>query len=106
MDALCVAACTADTDCAEGFYCDASTCRVDDRPKPFCESNDDCNPGHPCEGGVCRTPCGEHADCLRFDVQFNYCLEGLCATTNEVTSDCRTTEDCDGQQACTDGICR
>lgn len=107
IDSTCFAGCTADTDCDAGRYCAEGTCRTDDRPRPFCIDDSECEPGHPCIGGICRTPCADNESCLRFDVQFNFCLEGFCATTNEATSDCAVTADCsDATDECIDGICR
>ena len=103
---VCEDSCTTDSNCAEGDYCREGVCELDDRPKPFCERNADCEAGHPCVGGICRTPCTTSDECLRFDVQFNVCQGGFCVTTNEVTSDCLTSEDCDGEKDCIDGICR
>ncbi|MFW6050966.1 MAG: hypothetical protein ACODAU_07320 [Myxococcota bacterium] len=114
VDGRCVAECADDGDCpGDGQVCEGEVCRcpsgdcgVDDHPEPFCTGDDQCQPGHPCVGGICRTPCEEHADCQRFDVQFNYCLDGYCATTNEVTTDCALSIDCPDGEDCIDGICR
>jgi hypothetical protein len=106
LDSVCIDGCERDGDCGDGRYCNEGLCEVDDRPRPFCLSDDECQPGHPCIGGVCRTPCDTHDECLRFDVQFNYCLDGFCATTNEATSDCSTSLDCGMGRECIDGICR
>jgi len=106
LDSICIDGCSADTDCGEGRFCEAGVCRVDDRPRPFCSADSDCRPGHPCVDGVCRTTCDTHQDCLRFDAQFGFCLENLCVTTNEATSNCSTSTDCEAGQECSDGICR
>lgn len=103
----CRDSCSRDGDCGAGKYCTpAGYCRVDDRPRPFCTSDAMCMPGHPCQGGVCRTPCDTSAECARFDVQFNYCLDGFCVRTNEATSNCVANEDCNGDEMCIDGVCR
>jgi hypothetical protein len=59
-----------------------------------------------CVGGVCRTPCSSTTDCRRADEQLTACLDMLCYTTNEATSDCHQASDCMSGQRCVDGICR
>ena len=104
VDAVCRESCSADSECGEGRYCDAGTCRVDDRASPFCTDDSECR--FACINGLCRTPCETSMECSRVDVQFNFCLENYCATTNEATSDCATSSDCSGSRECVDGICR
>ena len=107
LDGTCFDACESGTvECAAGYYCYFGRCRPDDLPRPFCVDDSDCAMGAVCRNGVCRSPCSEHAECPRFDVTLTYCLEGLCATTNEATSDCMEASDCMGGQSCVDGICR
>ena len=106
IDSSCYDSCTTDTMCGAGRYCASGVCRPDTRPRPFCTSDAQCAPGRPCIGGVCRTPCDTSATCAMFDVQFNFCGEGFCRTTNEVTADCRTATECNASEACVDGICR
>jgi hypothetical protein len=107
LDGACRPECSADADCDEGYRCTSSgVCRLDTRPTPFCSSDTDCMTGRVCVDAVCRTPCDTSATCLRFDVQFNVCQEGLCVTSNEATSDCSTGADCMTGQLCSDGICR
>ena len=106
VDGRCVDACTSDATCGAGRYCASGVCVIDDRPHPFCTSDAQCMPGHPCRGGACRTPCSTTPDCARFDVTFNYCLDMLCVTTNEATSNCTLSADCMAGQECVDGICR
>ncbi len=72
---------------------------------PFCRVDSDCMPGSVCRNGACRSPCEEHAECPRFDVSLNFCLDMVCATTNEATSDCDEASDCNAGQSCVDGIC-
>lgn len=107
VDGACRPECGGGLECGDGFYCREGICRYDGRPAaPFCTTEAQCMPGHPCVNGVCRTPCETHAECLRFDVQFNYCLDNLCVTTNEATSNCTIGTECGAHQACIDGICR
>jgi len=107
LDGACRPECSADSDCADGYRCNSSgVCRLNTRPTPFCSSDSDCMTGRVCVDAVCRTPCADSDECLRFDVQFNVCLENLCVTTNEATSDCTTGDDCLAGQVCSDGICR
>jgi hypothetical protein len=107
VDGECRDACSTDAECGNGRICaDGGYCVAGGRPaEPVCTASS-CAMGHPCVNGLCRTPCGTHDDCRRFDVQFNFCLEGYCATTNEATSNCMSASDCDGGQNCIDGICR
>jgi hypothetical protein len=114
IDGRCASECAQDTDCpGDDQVCDDGLCRCDtegcvddDHPRPFCTDEEGCAAGVPCVGGICRTPCDDHDACQRFDVQFTFCLEGYCATTNEVTSDCALSSDCDADRDCIDGICR
>lgn len=107
IDSSCRPACATDRDCGPGRICgEDGTCRVDDRPDHFCESDAECMRGHVCVDYACRTPCETHEDCLRFDVAFNFCSENLCRTTNEVTSNCGSSADCDDGDECIDGVCR
>ncbi len=108
VDTRCLAGCDADTDCTAGNYCDLSTgtCRYDDRLDPSCGGTRMCAPGSVCRNGSCRSPCTEDSECPRFDVQFNFCVEMVCATTNEATSDCANRADCMTGEDCIDGICR
>ena len=61
--------------------------------------------GSVCRNGVCRSPCMEHSECPRFDVSLQFCLDMVCATSNEATSDCTTGSDCMSGQRCIDGVC-
>jgi hypothetical protein len=114
LDGGCTDGCAVDDDCTgDGQVCVSGACRcesepcdIDDTPRPFCLSDAECAQGHPCVGGICRTTCDTHETCLQYDVHFNFCLDGYCATTNEVTSDCFLSADCDGGQECIDGVCR
>jgi hypothetical protein len=65
-----------------------------------------CAAGAVCVDGVCRSPCATPTDCRRFDEQLTFCVEGLCYTTNEATSDCSAASDCRAGQNCIDGVCR
>jgi hypothetical protein len=106
VDSTCYDACEAHADCGDGRYCRDGVCRIDDRPHPFCAGDADCQPGHPCINGACRTPCDTDEECLRYDVQFRVCLDGFCATTNEATANCTTSEDCSSGAECIDGVCQ
>jgi hypothetical protein len=107
VDGACWDGCTADAECGAGRYCGVDgRCRADDRTQPFCTVNGDCAPGAVCADGVCRSPCETVTDCRAFDEQLTFCIEMLCYTTNEGTSDCTSSADCDSGQACVDGICR
>ncbi len=108
VDTRCRPGCTVDTDCAAGSYCDvtAGVCRYNDLPNPTCGAAHACAAGSVCRNGTCRSPCSMDAECPRFDVQFNFCIDMVCATTNEATSNCMTGADCIATQSCIDGVCR
>ena len=106
IDGVCVHACDADSDCAEGYYCAVDRCRVDDRPRPTCDATRMCVGGAVCVDGTCRSPCSTPTDCQRFDVQLTQCIDMLCYTTNEATSDCASAAECMSGQSCIDGVCR
>lgn len=103
IDTQCFDGCTDDTMCAEGQYCANGRCRLDTRPDR-CESDVDCR--FVCDDGVCRVPCEDTMECARVASEFTFCQENFCATTNEVTSDCAVSADCDGDEECVDGVCR
>jgi hypothetical protein len=108
VDGTCFDECTEATeatDCDDGFYCLLGRCRFDDRPRPFCESDADCTSPAVCRNGVCRSPCTEHAECPAFDVSLQFCLDMVCATTNEATSNCTEASDCEAGESCVDGNC-
>jgi hypothetical protein len=103
IDGQCWNSCTSDAMCPTGFYCAADMrCRYDDRPRSACP----CASGSVCVGNVCRSPCSTPTDCRRFDEQLTACIEMLCFTTNEATSDCDEQSDCSAGQNCVDGTCR
>jgi Cys-rich repeat protein len=105
-DGACFDECSTDAECGTGRYCLEGRCRVDDRPRPSCDATRSCATGSVCLNGTCRIPCSTAPECAMFDVQYNFCLMGLCATTNEATSDCSAQADCMAGQSCVDGICR
>jgi Cys-rich repeat protein len=102
----CFAGCTTDAECGAGNYCDAGTCRLDTRPMPGCGNGAACASGAVCHNGACRSPCTMDSDCPRFDVQTNFCIQMVCATTAEATANCTTQSDCHtAGQACVNGTC-
>ncbi|GAB4196967.1 MAG: hypothetical protein OHK0013_04610 [Sandaracinaceae bacterium] len=106
-DTRCFDECAADAECGTGRYCLEGRCRVDDRPRPSCNAMGDCAAGSICLNGSCRIPCTNVEECQRFDVQYNFCLMNVCATTNEATSNCASASDCSSPGAlCVDGVCR
>lgn len=105
-DGACFDECSVDADCGEGRYCQEGRCLLDTRPRPTCDATRTCAAGSVCLNGTCRIPCTTAPECAAFDVQYNFCLMSLCATTNEATSDCAVQADCNAGQDCIDGICR
>src|SRR5690606_40712017 len=83
VDGSCFEECTTDAQCPEGNYCYFGRCRLDDRPNPLCVNDSDCAAGSVCRNGACRSPCVEHSECPRFDVALTFCLDGVCATSND-----------------------
>jgi hypothetical protein len=106
VDGRCFAGCTIDSDCPSGDYCDGGVCRLDTRTNPACGNGRPCANGAVCHNGACRSPCTTAPECPRFDVQTNFCIDHVCATTNEATSNCSSATDCTGGQSCVDGNCR
>lgn len=106
LSGACYDECSGDAACGDGEYCYYGRCRVDDRPNPFCVTDADCMSGSVCRNGACRSPCEEAAECQAADVSLTFCLDMLCATTNEATSDCSQASDCMSDQRCVDGVCR
>ncbi len=104
-DTRCFDECATDGECGTGRYCLEGRCRLDDRPRPSCGATAMCASGSICLNGSCRIPCSSVDECQRFDVQYNFCLMNVCATTNEATSNCMGAEDCTSGQ-CVDGVCR
>lgn len=104
-DTRCFDECAADAECGSGRYCAEGRCRLDDRPRPSCGPTEACASGSVCLNGSCRIPCATRDECQRFDVQYNFCLMGVCATTNEATSNCANASDC-ASGLCVDGVCR
>lgn len=105
-DTRCFDGCDTTADCGAGRYCAEGVCRFNDVPDPSCGPTRMCTAPSVCTNGSCRVPCTTSPECPLFDVQYTVCLDGLCATTNEATSDCDASEDCDGAEECIDGICR
>jgi hypothetical protein len=105
-DGSCYDECALDADCGAGRYCQEGRCRLDTRPRPTCSDSRPCASGSVCLNGTCRIPCTTAPQCAAFDVQYNFCLDMLCATSNEATSDCAAQADCNADQSCIDGICR
>lgn len=106
VDGRCFAGCTVDSDCPTGDYCDGGVCRLDTRTNPGCGNGRPCAAGSVCHNGACRSPCTQDAQCPLFDVQTNFCIQMVCATTNEATSNCASAADCMAGQSCVDGNCR
>lgn len=104
-NSVCYDACSTDATCGAGRYCLEGVCRFDDRPRPSCGITQACASGSTCVNGSCRISCSTAPECARFDVQYNFCLDSLCATTNEATSNCASQSDCSGTAACVDGVC-
>ncbi len=106
VDGRCFAGCAVDSDCPAGDYCDGGVCRLDTRTNPACGNGRPCASGAVCHNGACRSPCTQDAQCPLFDVQTNFCIDMVCATTNEATSNCSAVGDCMPGQNCVDGNCR
>lgn len=106
VDGRCFAGCTVDSECPAGDYCDMGVCRLDTRTNPGCGSGRPCAAGSVCHNGACRSPCTTDAQCPLFDVQTNFCIEMVCATTNEATSNCTSNAQCTSGEVCVDGNCR
>lgn len=109
---VCIDGCSTDAECGDGRICSPDgTCRTDTSPTPQCRNDSDCR--FSCIDGICRVPCENVMECARIDIQFSACTtlstaaeEMYCRTTNEVTSNCESSAECDGADECVDGVCR
>jgi hypothetical protein len=107
IDGSCWSGCDSADDCGVGRYCGTDgRCRLDDVPHPVCSPETPCASGAVCVDGVCRSPCETATDCRRFDEQLTFCVERLCFTTSEATSNCSASSECNAGQDCVDGNCR
>ncbi len=86
--------CGADTDCKEGFVCQANKCV----PKPECTpGGNECGAGQACKGGRCVVhECDGDADCGG---------NGRCQN-NRCVSGCTDDAQCPAGQSCQNGQCR
>lgn len=106
----CVPACTTDSQCATGNYCNQGACVPDTRPKTNCNGDADCaGSGAPqaCVGGYCRYKCVGDKDCQIIDARIGFCAADLvCRTQTEAHPQCTTKSQCASGQDCISNVCR
>jgi hypothetical protein len=100
-----VAACTSDSQCKTGDYCDQGACVLDTRPKPDCTANSDCLSTEECKSGYCRYTCTTSSQCALIDARIAYCSGSICVSQSEATPQCTTQSDCMTGQDCISNQC-
>jgi hypothetical protein len=108
-EGTCSAACTTDSQCPTGDYCDQGACVVDTRPKPNCVHDSDCTAaGEKCIGGYCEYPCTTNMQCELIDVRLGYCsgTPMVCKDAAEAMPKCTTQADCSPGEDCISNVCQ
>jgi hypothetical protein len=103
----CAAACTMDSQCPTGDYCDQGACVIDTRPKPNCSNNSQCDTaeGQVCQGGYCVFTCTTDDQCLLHDARIGYCAMGVCVSQAQAMPMCTTQSQCPSGEDCISNMC-
>jgi hypothetical protein len=107
VDGTCTAACTADSQCATGDYCNQGACVVDTRPTPNCTTSAQCTgQNQTCVGGYCLYNCTTNTQCEMIDARIGYCSSaGVCRSQAEANPQCTQQSDCASGQDCIGNVC-
>ena len=110
---VCTKACTGDTECGAGKFCDQGACVLDTRPHPNCNDDTQCvSTGVPkkCVGGFCKYTCTTAQGdgyCKTIDNRIGYCAKDLvCRSQEEANAQCLASTDCASGQICVDNQCK
>lgn len=103
---VCVSACTNDSQCSTGDYCDQGACVIDTRPQPNCTDASECLSTEQCVGGYCRYTCTTSNECALHDARIAYCSGGICVSESEAMPQCTTQTDCPSGQDCISNQCQ
>jgi len=103
----CVPACTNDSQCGSGYYCNQGACVLDTRPKPNCTMDTDCGSMQKCVTGYCRYQCTSDNQCKTIDARIGYCAsDGVCRTQAEAHPQCTDKSMCMTGQDCIGNVCQ
>lgn len=107
-DVGCIAECSVDTDCAEGYRCESGLCVEPTEPVPVpnpgdCTTDEQCEDGLLCVDGYCQLCTAEGCIC-ESDTGCDdglSCVDGTCTNPNA----CTDSTQCDEGFICQDGSC-
>lgn len=110
----CVKACTDDSTCGAGKFCDQGACVLDTRPHPNCTDDSQCGgtaaTPKKCVGGFCKYTCtADQGDgyCKTIDNRIGFCAKDLvCRTAAEANAQCVASADCKDGKDCIDNQCK
>jgi hypothetical protein len=104
----CTSACTMDSQCPTGDYCDQGACVIDTRPKPNCTDSSQCDTaeGQSCVGGYCVFTCTTDKECALHDARIDICQMGVCVSPAQATPQCTTQAQCASGQDCISNTCQ
>jgi hypothetical protein len=106
IESSCGTACTANSDCQTGFFCDASTCRVQRVQGAACDNDTQCATGHCADGVCCGTACAEQCYACNLTGSVGTCTPAVVQTDPRVDCPveniftCGNAGGCDGRGKC------
>jgi hypothetical protein len=106
VSGVCASACTSDSQCATGDYCDQGACVLDTQPKPNCTESSQCLSTEQCVGSYCRYTCTTDEECALIDARIAICSGGICVSQSEATPQCTTQSGCSTGQDCVSNQCQ
>jgi hypothetical protein len=102
----CGAACTADSQCQAGFFCDAGSCKTKRALAAACTSNGQCASAHCADGVCCATDCSQACYACNLAASKGSCMavgDGLDPDSEcvaEPAETCGRRGGCNGRGAC------